>query len=167
MKRFLRNFCTVNWSVVKDFKIQNSFIAFLKIYHITQTLSHSAIIAKLLLLTPSRRLVALEPLKTYLCHQQTTLIQNFCTQYKDHLYKSTWVRDVKEFIVLYRDRGKNRYKRSIIFSYLYFMVQLTPWGRVTQICVSTLNIIGSDNGVSPGRRQAIIWTNAGILLTNA
>ena len=25
-------------------------------------------------------------------------------------------------------------------------------------------IIGSDNGLSPGRRQAIIWTNAGILL---
>ena len=32
------------------------------------------------------------------------------------------------------------------------------------ICVSKLNIIGSDNGLSPGRRQAIIWTNAGILL---
>ena len=27
-----------------------------------------------------------------------------------------------------------------------------------------LIIIGSDNGLSPGRRQAIIWTNAGILL---
>ena len=24
--------------------------------------------------------------------------------------------------------------------------------------------IGSDNGLSPGRRQAIIWTNSGILL---
>ena len=24
--------------------------------------------------------------------------------------------------------------------------------------------VGSDNGLSPGRRQAIIWTNAGILL---
>ena len=38
------------------------------------------------------------------------------------------------------------------------------WGRVTHICVSNLTIIGSDNGLSPGRRQAIIWTNAGILL---
>ena len=38
------------------------------------------------------------------------------------------------------------------------------WGRVRHICVSKLTIIGSDNGVSPGRRQAIIWTNAGILL---
>ena len=31
-------------------------------------------------------------------------------------------------------------------------------------CVSKLNIIGLDNGLSPGRHQAIIWTNAGILL---
>ena len=40
---------------------------------------------------------------------------------------------------------------------------LTHWGRVTHICVGNLTIIGSDNGLSPGRRQAIIWTNAGIL----
>ena len=32
------------------------------------------------------------------------------------------------------------------------------------ICVANLAIIGPDNGLSPGRRQAIIWTNAGILL---
>ena len=41
---------------------------------------------------------------------------------------------------------------------------LTHWGRVTQICVSKLTIIGPDNGLSPGRRQAIIWNNAGIFL---
>ena len=41
---------------------------------------------------------------------------------------------------------------------------LTHWGRVTHICVSKLTSIASDNGLSPGRRQAIIWTNAGILL---
>ena len=41
---------------------------------------------------------------------------------------------------------------------------LTHWGRVTHICVGELTIIVSDNGLSPGRRQAIIWTNAGILL---
>ena len=29
---------------------------------------------------------------------------------------------------------------------------------MTQICVGKLTIIGSDNGLSPGRRQAIIWT---------
>ena len=40
---------------------------------------------------------------------------------------------------------------------------ITHWGRETHICVSKLSIIGSDNGLSPGRRQTIIWTNAGIL----
>ena len=41
---------------------------------------------------------------------------------------------------------------------------LTHWGRVTHICVGNLTITGSNNGLSPGRRQAIIWTNAGIFL---
>ena len=35
---------------------------------------------------------------------------------------------------------------------------------MTHICVGNLTIIGSDNGLSPGRRQAITWTNAGLLL---
>ena len=41
---------------------------------------------------------------------------------------------------------------------------LTHWGRVTHKCGGKLTIIGSDNGLSPDRRQAIIWTNDGILL---
>ena len=40
---------------------------------------------------------------------------------------------------------------------------LTHWGWTTHICVSKLTIIASDNALSPGRRQAIIWNNAGIL----
>ena len=36
---------------------------------------------------------------------------------------------------------------------------------MTHICVSKLTLIGLDNGLSPGRRQVIIWTNAGILLS--
>ena len=43
-------------------------------------------------------------------------------------------------------------------------MSLTHWGQVTPICVNKLTIIGSDNGLSPGRRQAIIWTNAGLFL---
>ena len=41
---------------------------------------------------------------------------------------------------------------------------LIDWGQVTHICVGNLAIIGSDNCLSPGRRHAIIWTDAGILL---
>ena len=43
-------------------------------------------------------------------------------------------------------------------------MRLTQWGRVLQICISKLTIISSDNGLLPGWCQAIIWTNAGILL---
>ena len=46
----------------------------------------------------------------------------------------------------------------------YDCLMLTHWGRVTHLCASKLTTIGSDNGLSPGRRQAIIWTNDGILL---
>ena len=42
--------------------------------------------------------------------------------------------------------------------------RLTHRGRVTQICVSKLTINGSNNGLSPGRSQANIWTNDGKFL---
>ena len=32
------------------------------------------------------------------------------------------------------------------------------------MCISKIIIIGSENGLSLGQHQAIIWTNAGILL---
>ena len=41
---------------------------------------------------------------------------------------------------------------------------LTHWGQVMHICIGKTTIIGSDNGLSPGRRQAIIWNNARMLL---
>ena len=53
-------------------------------------------------------------------------------------------------------------QQFITISYCYAV--LTHWGRVTHICVRKSTTIGSDNGLSPRRRQAIIWTNAGILL---
>ena len=39
-----------------------------------------------------------------------------------------------------------------------------PLRPTIHICVGSLIIIGSDNGLSPNRRKAINWTNAGILL---
>ena len=70
--------------------------------------------------------------------------------------------------------GKNQHrvnflnpeKKSLgyLYQYLLGIIWLTHWGQVTHICISNLSIIGSDNGLSPGRCQAIIWTNAGILL---
>ena len=43
-------------------------------------------------------------------------------------------------------------------------LNLTHWGRVTHIWFADLATIGLDNGLSPVRCQAIISTNAGILL---
>ena len=61
---------------------------------------------------------------------------------------------------------------SMIFPYQGDFFSHFPWfpwflpdgGLPAHICVSELTIIGSDNGLSPGRRQAITWTNVGILL---
>ena len=50
------------------------------------------------------------------------------------------------------------------YKWMNFFIILTHWGRVTHIRVGKLTISGSCNGLSPGRCQAIIWTNAGILL---
>ena len=41
--------------------------------------------------------------------------------------------------------------------------ELTHWGRVMHICVGKLIITGSDNGLSPDQRKAIISANAGLL----
>ena len=57
----------------------------------------------------------------------------------------------------------NECESGFICSIHWTTYVLTHWGRVTHICVVKQTIIGSDNGLSPGRRQAIIRTNAGIL----
>ena len=54
--------------------------------------------------------------------------------------------------------------RKCICKFCSGLNMLTHWGRMMHICVGKLTIIGSDNGLSPGWRRAIIWTNARILL---
>ena len=49
---------------------------------------------------------------------------------------------------------------NVLVSNLWFSNKI-----VTYICICKLTIIGPDNSLSPGRRQAIIWTNAGIVLS--
>ena len=58
---------------------------------------------------------------------------------------------------------KNTLSSTMFMKALTVTNGLTHWGRATHIYVSKLTIIASDNGLSPGRRQAIIWNNAGIL----
>ena len=77
------------------------------------------------------------------------------------------------FTIRFFDISINRYTPNVRISAVgrYFTTttpekceELTHWGRVPHICVSNLTTIGSVNGLSPGRRQAITWTNAEILL---
>ena len=65
---------------------------------------------------------------------------------------------MQSFLFYYVNRPKGELLVNLCVS------TLIDWGRVTRICVGSLTIIGSDNCLSPGRRHAIIWTDAGILL---
>ena len=80
-------------------------------------------------------------------YREISLLQDLCFRFS---------------IALKFDRRQQHRRRSTHLSNLNTI--LTHWGRVRHICVSQLIIIGSDNGLSPDRRQAIIWTNYGILL---
>ena len=53
---------------------------------------------------------------------------------------------------------------AVLYIGLLWLIKLIHWYRMKHICISELTITGSDNGLAPGRRQAIIWTNAGKLL---
>ena len=54
-----------------------------------------------------------------------------------------------------------RWQRKLTPFECHFINTQAEW----RICASdNLAIIVSDNGLSPGRQQAIIWTDAGILL---
>ena len=62
-------------------------------------------------------------------------------------------------------RGRNFCTELLIFCWFTACVtSVNSLRPVTHKCVGNLTIIGSDNGLSPGRCQTIIWTNAVILL---
>ena len=82
-----------------------------------------------------------------------------------HVFQFNPNRDITEFSCL-RLIAYTRVQPFLFHCHWLFpsITDLTHWGRVTHICVGEVTIIVSDNGLSYGRRQAIIWTNAGILL---
>ena len=53
----------------------------------------------------------------------------------------------------------------IVYCY-WVIIILTHWGQATHICINKLNLIGSDNGLSNGWRQAVIWIKTFILKIN-
>ena len=92
-------------------------------------------------------------------YQESTAVMPFA-KFCNNLVIGIWIKGKKrKFPSNLNWDGKLSYKSCNEFP----GVTLTHWGRVTHICISKLTIIGSDNGLSPDRRQAIIWTNDGIL----
>ena len=81
-----------------------------------------------------------------------------------HCIINTQIQDVSYFIMFAPNSHWILNLHDLRFCRSFRWWLLTHWGRVTHICVSKLTIIGSDNGLSPGRHQAIIWINARILL---
>ena len=81
-----------------------------------------------------------------------------------HYHNQGWLVNLDLKITFWWNSIHNSF-RKCIWNYVYkiLAILLTHWGRVMHICVSNLAIIGSDNGLSPGQPQAIIWTSAGIL----
>ena len=51
-----------------------------------------------------------------------------------------------------------------VYKHIWAQQGLTHWGWVSHIWVSKITIIGSDDGLSPGQRHVIIWSNAGIFV---
>ena len=64
----------------------------------------------------------------------------------------------------YRLNNINSYANLAYWIYCNQSLRLTHGGQVMHLCVNKLAIIGSDNALSPGWRQAISSTNVGILL---
>ena len=89
-------------------------------------------------------------------HANITLTGLCCTRWQVSSYWSREKRSLYNRVWLHR---VHIYDIST-----YWSLELTHWGRVTHICASQVTVVGSDNGLSPDRRQAIIWTNAEILL---
>ena len=96
---------------------------------------------------------------------------NFNSLVKSYLYVHQWPSDKSYLCVIYVLNFAVHLRPSYVphISCMAFKCSaclkncLTHWGRVTHICVGKLIIIGSDNGLSPDRRQVIIWTNARLL----
>ena len=85
----------------------------------------------------------------------------FC---KSHHLKNFFCFCFFSFIWWFQHGGKFGPQRHPEVSSFDRKMLLTHWGRVKHIYAIERVICGTDNGLLPIWRQAIIWTNAGILL---
>ena len=99
----------------------------------------------------------------------TSIHQLFGISRHTNLHQNSLVLIIAYETTSFGDVEINEFSKYLLFQIkcwylIVFTYSLSHWSRVTHICVGNLTIIGSDNGLSPVRPQAIIWTSAGILL---
>ena len=69
------------------------------------------------------------------------------------------------FVICYHSFLLDLFFSSRVWSiHLYYHICPVNSLRSSDAYIYVTSVIASDNGLSPGRRQAIIWTNSGILL---
>ena len=79
---------------------------------------------------------------------------NFCSQ----VWQVKSFTSNKKNVILSKPFKQHFINISVLYTSINSLRPSDAYG-----CVSKLTIIGSDNGLSPRRHQAIIWINAGIL----
>ena len=106
-------------------------------------------------------------------HLHSLHLRNSCTLGYNTKMCAPHSRFMITCLAIYEIRSRQLIKKlsldinwDMIFSiHLYLLQKLTSLLKPRRIYASIYYpIIGSDNGLSPIRRQAIIWTNAGLLL---
>ena len=100
-------------------------------------------------------------LRRHCAHYDVTVLITMRVKTHDQTFTSVTSLNVLHSL---RSMNKNMIPRRIDFIQKPESYSLTDWGRATHICVGNLTIIGSDNGLSPCRHQAINWTSGGLLL---
>ena len=111
------------------------------------------------------RIYEIKPTRHFI---KNTLFSHEYFTYEKHI-PVTWTRNITADLVEMWPNGRWRNSTKFIHipsSYFIHLTTgthivdfhqiLTHWGRVTHICVIKLTIIGSDKGLSPGWRHAII-----------
>ena len=96
----------------------------------------------------------------YECLIESYLVWNLCVTYlSENICLCYMIRESnKQAFKLYEFHNSVTCFKNLTHSVL------THCDRMRHICVGNLTIFASDNGLSPGRPQAIIRTNAGLLL---
>ena len=81
-----------------------------------------------------------------------------------HLFSELFPKAYLYIISIKLVRRRSHFPHALYPSRDQGQILLTHWVLARHTCISKLAIVSSDSGLSLGRRHAVIWTDAGILL---